>query len=352
RRRTTERRLEETTADLARLDDLISEVQSQVRSLARQRKRAERHTELTARRFTAELTLASREMQAWRTELDQLEESVRSLRDALPKLELAVAEAEAARETAHATRAAGEARRAELGRIVSARQQEVMRLESELRVAEERHGNAVLRRQRAEEERRSGEQLGSRLTEDHASARGERARVETELAAALEELARRSAMEESARTALADARRAHEEIERLIANAQDGMRRATLEHETAQLADTVELAQAEAEHAARLVDEHTRAVEQAELASLAARQAADEARTAEAAARGDLRIADEQVVSLEGKMHALEALERERVGLAPAAARLLHERDRFGDGAILGPLSDFVTAGTSGAATV
>src|SRR6185437_647664 len=260
RRRTTERRLEETTADLARLDDLISEVQSQVRSLARQRKRAERHTELTARRFTAELTLASREMQAWRTELDQLEESVRSLRDALPKLELAVAEAEAARETAHATRAAGEARRAELGRIVSARQQDVMRLESELRVAEERHGNAVLRRQRAEEERRSGEQLGSRLTEDHASARGERARVETELAAALEELARRSAMEESARTALADARRAHEEIERLIANAQDGMRRATLdresaereqeelsrradalEHETAQLADTVEL---------------------------------------------------------------------------------------------------------------
>ena len=38
RRRTTERRLEETTVDLQRLDDLISEVQSQVRSLARQRK--------------------------------------------------------------------------------------------------------------------------------------------------------------------------------------------------------------------------------------------------------------------------------------------------------------------------
>ena len=37
RRRTTERRLEETTVDLQRLDDLITEVQSQVRSLARQR---------------------------------------------------------------------------------------------------------------------------------------------------------------------------------------------------------------------------------------------------------------------------------------------------------------------------
>ncbi|MCU0623561.1 MAG: AAA family ATPase, partial [Gemmatimonadaceae bacterium] len=38
RRRSTERRLEETSLDLQRLDDLITEVQSQVRSLARQRK--------------------------------------------------------------------------------------------------------------------------------------------------------------------------------------------------------------------------------------------------------------------------------------------------------------------------
>src|SRR5947208_6458737 len=62
RRRSTERRLEETTTDLQRLDDLISEVQSQVRCLARRRKRAERHGELTARRFTGEIALAAPEM--------------------------------------------------------------------------------------------------------------------------------------------------------------------------------------------------------------------------------------------------------------------------------------------------
>src|SRR5437879_10440459 len=45
RRTSTERRLEETAADLARLEDLVSEVQTQVRSLARQRgKRSEEHT--------------------------------------------------------------------------------------------------------------------------------------------------------------------------------------------------------------------------------------------------------------------------------------------------------------------
>jgi hypothetical protein len=65
RRRSTERRLEETNVDLSRVDDLIAEVQTQVRSLARQRKRAERHAELTARRFIVELSLAASEMAAW-----------------------------------------------------------------------------------------------------------------------------------------------------------------------------------------------------------------------------------------------------------------------------------------------
>ena len=32
------------------------------------------------------------------------------------------------------------------------------------------------------------------------------------------------------------------------------------------------------------------------------------------------------------------------MGLAPAASRLLRERTQFGDGAILGPLSDFIAA--------
>src|SRR5918994_2969556 len=64
RRRSTERRLEETTLDLSRIDDLIGEVQSQVRSLARQRKRAERQSELMARRFSVALTPAPRAKRA------------------------------------------------------------------------------------------------------------------------------------------------------------------------------------------------------------------------------------------------------------------------------------------------
>ena len=57
RRATTERRLEQTSEDLQRLDDVISEVATQVRSLARQRGKAERHTEYTKERFAIVMTL-------------------------------------------------------------------------------------------------------------------------------------------------------------------------------------------------------------------------------------------------------------------------------------------------------
>ncbi|MGH7649095.1 MAG: AAA family ATPase, partial [Gemmatimonadaceae bacterium] len=101
RRRSTERRLDETTLDLSRLDDLISEVQSQVRSLSRQRKRAERHTELMAKRYTAELTLASRDMAAWHEELQHLETRLTELRVAQPAGEENVRAADDRRTRAH-----------------------------------------------------------------------------------------------------------------------------------------------------------------------------------------------------------------------------------------------------------
>jgi chromosome segregation protein len=371
RRRTTERRLEETTVDLARLDDLISEVQSQVRSLSRQRKRAERHTDLMTRRFGVELTLASREMEAWREELARLEVQVAALRESVPAAEEAVVANERAREDAHAARATAEARRAELARLVSGQREEVMRLQSELRVAEERQRNATARRQRAEDERRAGEQLGNQLTQDREQARADREQLESELNAAREELAQREEREEEARRAVSAARAAFEEAERRVRELRDQLRRAELDREGTerelaelterrdalaaereQLAESLALARGELELAQRALDESSAAVEQATERLAAARGAADEARAQEAAARGDLFRAEELFTGLEGKVHALEALERERVGLAPAAARLLRDRERFGDGAVLGPLSDFITAGTASAAIV
>ncbi|MHB1068989.1 MAG: AAA family ATPase, partial [Gemmatimonadaceae bacterium] len=113
RRRSTERRLEETSGDLARLDDLINEVGSQVRSLARQRKKAERHTEVMKRRRSVELTLAEREMASWMDELTRLDEELLGLRERAPEGEHRVRSAEQARDAAHAARAAADMGRQE-----------------------------------------------------------------------------------------------------------------------------------------------------------------------------------------------------------------------------------------------
>jgi chromosome segregation protein len=42
------------------VEDLIAEVQSQIRSLARQRGKAERHAKLTEEKFAVQITLARR----------------------------------------------------------------------------------------------------------------------------------------------------------------------------------------------------------------------------------------------------------------------------------------------------
>ena len=60
--------------------------------------------------------------------------------------------------------------------------------------------------------------------------------------------------------------------------------------------------------------------------------------------RSDRRRSEEALAQMTARRHALEGLERDRVGLAPAAAALLAARERF-DGGVLGPLSDFVSTG-------
>ena len=67
-----------------------------------------------------------------------------------------------------------------------------------------------------------------------------------------------------------------------------------------------------------------------------------ETRDREAREVAERRALEEDVAVLTARRSALEALERDRVGLAPAAAALLAHRDRF-DGRVLGPLADFIS---------
>ncbi len=371
RRRSTARQLDSTAADLLRIDDLLSEVQTQVRSLLRQRRRAERHAEVTARRFAVELTLASREMAAWHTELGELDTRLVELRGSLPARQQAVRDAEAARDSSHAARAAAETTRHERAVVAGTARQAVLELQQELAVAEERHRNALTRRERAAQERAEGAAFGDRIRTEFEAAEQEEAQCVAALHEAAEALRARVAAEESARGSVGEARTATEQADRAVREIRDRARRLELERENAEreLAEVAQRSEALlAEHeslASRLslaerelagADEQlAMAREQAAAAEVAleeARAAARAAREREASARADVRLVEEEHTALHGKLAALEGLERERVGLAPAAARLLRERERFGAGAVLGPLSDFIGADAAVASQV
>ena len=371
RRRSTERQLEATSADLLRIDDLTSEVQTQVRSLLRQRRRAERHAEITTRRFAVELTLASKEMAAWQEELGGLEERLGGLREALPAAQQAVRDAEQSRDAAHAARAAAETTRHERAAVAATARQAVLELQQQLAVAEERHRNALSRRERAAQELAEGAAFGDRVRGEFEAAQQDEQQGALALESAALALREKVEAEDQARASVMEARRAADDADRAVRELRDRMRRLELERENAEreLADVAQRTEAlVAEHealSARLslaerelgtADEQlAMAREQAAAAENALDQARAAARTArerEAAARADVRRVEEEHTALQGKLAALEGLERERVGLAPAAARLLREKDRFGGDAVLGPLSDFIGADTAVAALV
>jgi chromosome segregation protein len=371
RKRSTERRLEETTVDLARLGDLLNEKESHVRSLARQRKRAERHAELTSRRFAVEVTLAAREMTAWSAELDELRDRLAMLRESAPSEHERVFAAEGARDSAHAARATAEGGRSELARLVGEQRERAQQLRGEIAVAEERRRNAAAHRERAEEERRERGDTAQRVTAELAEAAESRSQLEAELASLSEQLGDRTTSEEIARTALSSARGAVEQAERRARELREQVHRLTMDRDAAererqdvlrrheairneqlQLFDAAELVAREVEDARVALDvSRVRVVETAEVRD-AADAAVRAAREGDSTARSDAMRAGEAHAALEGRAHALQALERERVGLAPAAAKLLREKGKFGDGAILGPLSDFISAGSVPAALI
>lgn len=371
RRRTTERRLEETAVDVARLDDLIGEVHGQVRSLSRQRRRAERHAELTSRFRAVDVTLADRELAAAHVELDALSAALTALDERMPAAESAAQDAESRRTRAHADRTTAETQRAERARLVATQQEVAANLRGEIAVGEERQRNARSRRQQADSERHDGEAAGGRIDAERTVAAEERARLDAELQETLAALSGAATREDEARRALAAARARLDAGDAELRLLRDGAARADLDRaaaareqeeitqrltalageRTAQRARVATATGATERHATELAAAQTAAA--AATAVLAeARDAKSAAVAADATAGTELARAEAAVAALDGKLGTLEALERERVGLAPAAARLLQERTRFDAGAVLGPLSDYLSAGADDATVI
>jgi chromosome segregation protein len=363
RKHSTERRLEETAVDLQRVEDLIAEVQSQIRSLARQRGKAERHAKLSEEKFVVQLTLAHKHLDRLAEEATGMEARYAELAELLPATRLRLTENDTRREQSARARAAAEAQRTEITLRLAALRVEIGKLDGDLALAAERLANASSRRLRAAEERtvmeRRAEQAAleqAAAAEDHDAAAAEHTRIGRELVG-------RADAEEAVRRRLGEQRIAVRQLEQdLQTHAQtlkslEGERTA-LEGELASLRERnaqaeshrsglrLELAATEQrrDHAIEQADALAQEARRATAAGDRARHRVAEAREREAMNRADRRQAEESLAQLTARRQVLEELERDRVGLAPGAAALLAARGDF-DGGVLGPLSDFVSSG-------
>jgi chromosome segregation protein len=370
RKHSTERRLEETATDLQRVEDLVAEVQSQIRSLARQRGKAERHVKLTEEKFAVQVTLARRLLDRLREEATGMESRFAELAALLPAARERLHEGEHRREAAARAREAAEARRTEVARRLGSIRLELGKLDGDLALAGERLANATARRLRAQEERSAMELRAQHALVEHDNAAQDRDAAGVEHERIRGELTGRAEAEEDVRRRLSEQRAQVRQWEQALQAQAQTLRslegeRAALEGELVSLRERAagasahrahlqgELAGAErrrdhaVERAGFLSHETKRAGAEADHA----RHLVAEAREQEAMHRSGRRRAEEALAQMTARRHALEELERDRVGLAPAAAALLAARDRFGGG-VLGPLSDFVSTGREDAELV
>ncbi len=153
RKRESQRKLVSTDENLLRLNDIIGELKSQLESLKRQAKRAERYRELKNQVEDLDLWLMSQKYLEWKNELDQaaqvmsgIEENETSGSAELKKLEALV-------EASHLQKTEKEALIAEKQRVYESVRTEVMKKETEVqnlkfeikqaKNQEEMHGSSV-----------------------------------------------------------------------------------------------------------------------------------------------------------------------------------------------------------------
>jgi len=359
RRRSTERRLEETATDLARLEDLIAEVQTQVRSLARQRGKAERYVKMIDERFGIAMTLVRRELEDLDLGLGSLGVRAAELGTTLATARRRLNEGEKGREASAQARHTAEVTRTDVERRLADGKVEIGRLEGDLALAAERLHNAGQRRAKAGQDRTEAEIRAGQAAREREAAAAEQTTAEQDQAGVQAELEQRTAREEEVRSQLTGQRDMVRTLEddllrRAEAWRADEGERTALEREGAELRQ--QLGQAASERAARQAADEAAAREAGSLAERASAQAraavaaaaaledsrrrVAAAQAREAGARASRRQAEEALAQLTARRDALAELDRARVGLAPAAQALL--KARTGGDAVLGPLSDFV----------
>lgn len=353
------RRLEAAEGDLTRLDDLLAEVDSKVRSLARQRRRAQRNRELLAERLNLEVALATAELERTGALLRETEDRHRHSTVEEQGAAAALAAAEARREECRLRSTTLAADRAAATERLQAVRQQLAEREREVLVAEERGTHAELRskqltmlradlrqrhanaataearsRDEAERKEQSVNALQVRATAAAETADALRGRVAEARSCAEAGNARvhRTARE----TAAAQGERAAAERRRQ----EEAARGARLDRQRHQLGEQLAQFHEEENRLAGALEEQRARADRLAEAVQAARRQTDQLREQERRARTALHAARDQLARLDAECRAGESLERSYGGFAPAVSALMAQLPPLAG--VHGPLADFV----------
>ena len=359
RRKGAQRRLESAEADLARLEDVIQEVDAKVRNLARQRKRAERYTELRTRRLSLEVSVAQLELSRVTALLEEASALLESLGKDEPgvRAQLSANETELERLRLEATESL-RARNVEAAKLEDVTRQ-IAELERTLAIADERRVHAERRVQQIQTERAELidriASLEQELHELETERTGQAGVVESLSLQVEETQARQAGLRQEVveiRRADEEARGRENELTRQLAKleaeavgadarAQDAISRIEqLNVEQAELdAELLRLDEQRDLFAEQARDLAEKKVELEELRDEAAAMLED-MRAEEAEARRAFAESEDQLGRLESRVAALETLEREYHGFAPAVAAALGNREKLTG--LLGPVAEFL----------
>jgi chromosome segregation protein len=355
RRKAASRRLERAELDLQRLDDVIAEVETKVRSLSRQKGKAQRYQTLRDRRLAVEVAVVRLQLQTLKSRLNEVQRELAGDRELGEGYVAELQSAETQFETLRIRQVEAEKARVEAAQNLEKIRQQLVKWERDLAVAEERATYAGRRLSQIEEEQ---EELGSRvavLEGEEKRTRGAEEALSRELEALQEEKRRRAGSVKEARDAL---ERAREQLDKLESRHREVTRRkahlegeaTSAEAQAAELTKHLERLQREVEEASSALSDVANqgdlfadrltqlkvAVDGAQSGVVGAKEKTREGREGLQNVRDRAVKAGEAVSSLEARIDALEGMERAQEGLEPTVKAALALKDE----GILGTLGD------------
>ena len=363
RSRIAGRRLARAELDLERLEDVIAEVATKVRSLARQKGKAQRYDDLRKRHLSVEVAVVSADLVEFEDRLTKVRELLAREEEAQQTTLIELRTAETEREASRVRRLEAEKSRADAAVVLDSIQKDLVRWERDLAVARERIVYAERRLGQIGEDQATASTRAGELASELAELQRSRARIAAELAEAGKES--RQARQapagtrdrlRRARAALAEARGTERRLLRRVAGmegtvAASRTRLDELRRRLVRLEERASQTELELTGMRREGGESDDRMVRLEASVARAREGVneglqdfEEARTAQTRARAAEVEAADQASALEARRTALAAMERDGAGYEPVvrAARKAHPD------LVLGTLSQCM-AGPAGA---